>query len=446
VKGLAKRSARLVHEAVAAHQARRFAEARTLYKKALACRPDDPDALHFFGVLRHDLGESAAAVELIERSLRSAPGNAHAWLNLGNVLLALDRSEQARAAYERAAAAAPNLADAWYNLGFCLRKLEDAPAAIVALDRAIGLRPAHPPSFYQRGIARRECGNLAGAESDYRTALAQNPGYIEVYESLGMLLFRTARFADAASVYRTWLAAEPDSSVAAHMLAATSGEHSPERASAEYVTETFDRFAPTFEQNLQGLGYRAPDLVKAALSEAMRTSPGAVAARAQLHSVLDAGCGTGLCGALLRTIAGVLTGVDLSSAMIAVAREKGCYDELHVADLCEFLPRHPRRFDAVVAADTLNYFGALEAPLRGAAASLKAGGLLVFTLERMADEGLTMNYRLEPHGRYSHRLEYVHSALAAAGFVLHTVNEQVLRRERGEDVAGLVVTAIRAVP
>ena len=57
-----------------------------------------------------------------------------------------------------------------------------------------------------------------------------------------------------------------------------------------------------------------------------------------------------------------------------------------------------------------------------------------------------MNYRLEPHGRYSHRLEYVHSALAAAGFVLHTVNEQVLRRERGEDVAGLVVTAIRAVP
>jgi predicted TPR repeat methyltransferase len=372
-------------------------------------------------------------VASIRRSLKAAPNNAHAWLNLGNILLEQDQSSEARAAYERCAELAPDLADAWYNLGICLRKMDDAQGAAGALDRAIALRPAHAPSHYQRGIARRDAGNPAEAEIDFRSALELRPDYVEVYESLGMLLYRQDRIADAAKVYQTWARHDPSSSTAAHLAAATSGERIPERGSDAYVTETFDRFAATFDQNLTNLGYRAPQLVSSTLVDV-------IGAQETLECVLDAGCGTGLCGALLRPLTRRLVGVDLSLRMIEGARVKGQYDELTVGELTAFMRGHPGVFDAVVSADTFVYLGALEDAFAAAARCLKRPGWLVLTLEEMG-EGALGNYRLEPHGRYSHRLDYVRSSLEAAGLRLMRSDEQVLRRERGADVRGLLIAA-----
>ena len=428
-----KRSTRLLQNAMKAHQAGRFAEARVHYERVLALRPRDPDALHFFGVLQHNEGRSSDGVASIRRSLEVAPNNPHAWLNLGNILLWQDQSEPAKAAYERSAALAPDLADAWYNLGICLRKMDDASAAVHALDRAVALRSTHAAAHYQRGIAQRDAGNLEAAEADFRRALALKPGYTEVYESLGMLLYRHNRVADAAKVYQAWARKDPSSSTAAHLAAATSGEGIPERGSDAYVTETFDRFAATFDQNLANLGYRAPQLVAAALVEAIGEST-------RLDAVLDAGCGTGLCGALLRPLARRLAGVDLSSGMVDAARAKGHYDELHVEELCRFMRGYTAAFDAVVCADTFVYFGALEEGFAAASQCLKTAGVLVLTLEETDAAGAD-KYRLEPHGRYSHRLDYVRSALEAAGFNLERSDTQVLRRERGADVRGLVITA-----
>ena len=65
---------------------------------------------------------------------------------------------------------------------------------------------------------------------------------------------------------------------------------------------------------------------------------------------------------------------------------------------------------------------------------------LCMTLEEMGAGG-DRNYRLEPHGRYSHRPDYVRASLEDAGLRLVCSEEQVLRRERGADVLGLVITA-----
>ncbi|MEO7207614.1 MAG: tetratricopeptide repeat protein [Steroidobacteraceae bacterium] len=434
MKGLDKRSAKLLEAAIEAHQMGQLAAARSGYEAVLALRPADPDALHFFGVLQHNQSNSAAGVTSIRRSLQWAPNNPHAWMNLGNILLEQDQSQEAKAAYERAAALSPGLADAWYNLGICLRKLDDAPGAIDALDRAIGLRGAHAPSHYQRGIAQRDAGHLDAAEVDFRSALSLKPNFFEVYESLGMLLYRQDRIADAAKVYQTWARTDPSSSTAAHLAAANSGERIPERGSDSYVAETFDRFAATFDQNLANLGYRAPELVTAALVDVMGERP-------ILDCVLDAGCGTGLCGVLLRPLARLLVGVDLSSGMIEGARAKGSYDELAVGELVTYMRSHHAVFDAVVCADTYVYFGVLEEAFAAAARCVKRPGHLVMTLEQMPD-GVSGNYRLEPHGRYTHRLDYVRDTLRNAGFTLLRSDEQVLRRERGADVRGLLIAAV----
>ena len=145
----------------------------------------------------------------------------------------------------------------------------------------------------------------------------------------------------------------------------------------------------------------------------------------------------------MRPAAKRLVGVDLSPAMLEAARAKNCYDELEEGELCAFMRRRSAAFDAIVAADTFNYFGALEEVLSAAAASLKPDGLLVMTLEKAITD-IGQNYRIEPHGRYTHGQEYARAALKEAKFDLMSAEGQILRRERGEDVHGLVLTARRA--
>ena len=61
------------------------------------------------------------------------------------------------------------------------------------------------------------------------------------------------------------------------------------------------------------------------------------AAGTRFRSALDLGCGTGLCGPLVRPMVDRLTGVDLSARMIEKARSLGVYDRLEQGDIVEFL-------------------------------------------------------------------------------------------------------------
>ena len=88
------------------------------------------------------------------------------------------------------------------------------------------------------------------------------------------------------------------------------------------------------------------------------------------------------------------------------------YDVLERAELTAWLAARPGAFDVVLSADTLCYFGALEAFAEAAFAALSPGGLLVFSVEALPqDEAL--DYRLQPNGRYAHSGAYVEEALAS---------------------------------
>ena len=77
-------------------------------------------------------------------------------------------------------------------------------------------------------------------------------------------------------------------------------------------------------------------------------------------------------------------GVDLSAAMLRCAAARGGYTELLCGDLDALLPTMgARRFDLVLATDTLIYYGELQPVLRLIAARLADGGLAAVSLERL---------------------------------------------------------------
>jgi predicted TPR repeat methyltransferase len=135
--------------------------------------------------------------------------------------------------------------------------------------------------------------------------------------------------------------------------------------------------------------------------------------------------------------------LDLSERMIAVAIERGSYDEFFVADLVEHLERHAREYDLIACIDTLVYFGDLAPVAKGFAVALRPSGHAVFTVER-ADEGAApLGFRLNPHGRYSHTEAYLRAVLGGAGLTILSIEASELRLEAGDPVQGFVVVAER---
>jgi predicted TPR repeat methyltransferase len=160
--------------------------------------------------------------------------------------------------------------------------------------------------------------------------------------------------------------------------------------------------------------------------------------------ILDAGCGTGWCGPLLRPYARRLTGVDLSPSMLDRARDRQVYDQLIEGELTAHLQETVECYDLVTAADTLVYFGDLQPVLAAAAGALRPRGFLIFTVERASDEdSVGPGFSLQHHGRYCHTEGYVRSALQAAGLSVREMTFGILRREMDKPVQGILAAACR---
>jgi predicted TPR repeat methyltransferase len=423
-----------IEKAVSCHRAGKLDKAERIYRRVLASDPDHADALHFMGVLHHQCGRSEKAIECIGKAIALRPDYVDALNNLGNVLKETGKLDAAANVYRRVVELVPGHADAWSNLGVVLRGQGSYAEALAAYAEAIDTDANHVIAWQNRGNLLAKLDRLDEAVAAYLKVLELQPHDTYAYDLLGKTLYRAGRVEEAVGVYRKWLVVDPDNAVARHMLAACTGNAAPERAPDRYVRDIFDGFAGSFDQVLDRLNYRAPRLIAGVLERFYATPDAAL-------DVVDAGCGTGLCGDFLKPLARRLTGVDLSPGMLAKARGRGLYDQLLEAELTAWLATQANACDLIVSADTLVYFGELVPILSAACGAIRPGGLLIFTLEKTDTTENVSGYRLDPSGRYSHTDEYVTSALAQTGLQLEGIDCVVLRQERAQDVAGMLVTA-----
>ncbi|BDI04856.1 tetratricopeptide repeat protein [Sphaerotilus microaerophilus] len=439
-------------EAVRLLRSEQLPAAEAALTALLAAEPAQPDALHYLGVLRHIQGRSLEGIRLIRQALEQAPGAAGIWNNLGNILLECGELEEAAQAYQRSLAQDAAQPQAHNNLATLHRRQGRWAEAEGACLQALQADPGLPDAWYNLSLILLGQGRVReGLEANSRAILLW-PRQLLAREQVLRALIVLGQLDEAARLYRDWLAEEPDNPVVQHQYAAclqglaaqgvpqpqgdASGPPAPSRASDAYVETLFDHFAASFDAKLGQLHYRAPERVATAVREALGEPPGQAAAKL---NVADLGCGTGLCGPLIRPWAARLAGCDLSVGMLRQAKARGVYDLLHKAELVYYLDTQPGQFDLLVCADTLCYFGDLQPVLAAARRALRPGGYFVFTVERLGFDNAT-GWQLQPNGRYAHTLAYLETGAAQAGLRLHAARADTLRQEAGQPVSGWVVT------
>ena len=151
--------------------------------------------------------------------------------------------------------------------------------------------------------------------------------------------------------------------------------------------------------------------------------------------ILDAGCGTGLVGDLIRDRARRLDGVDLSPHMLEKATAKGIYDKLAQGDLVTYMQSSRGAYDVITSAATLIHFGDLRPVFSAAACALKKHGLFIFTLFPHAGSGVIVN----SYSCYSHSLDYIAQGASDAGFAVELAEQDVHEYNSGNPVNGWII-------
>jgi predicted TPR repeat methyltransferase len=364
-------------------------------------RFEQAKAEFFAGLGRQQAEDFEAAERHYRASLALVPGRASTLINLALVQLRLARPLDALGSADAALAAEPDSTDAWLHRATALAELGRLHEALAAFQRLLALDRAHTAAWSGSGSVLRELNRPEEAAHAFREALR--------------------------------LGAEPELH-GFYLASVAGGIATPATAPRAYVAELFDTYADAFDSHLvHQLRYEAHRrLVEGLLAHA----PG------PYDSALDLGCGTGLCGPLVRPIARRLAGVDVSEGMLAKARALGAYDRLEHGDLVEVLGRPEERHDLVLAADVFIYVGDL-APVFERLRAVMARGVFCFSAELLEEGG--GDYRLLPSLRYAHSAAYLLRLARQHGFEAIASERAAVREEQREAIEGLYVY-LRRIP
>jgi Flp pilus assembly protein TadD len=198
---------------VLAEQKRRhgfLADADDLTRRAAAAEPDNAEAAHMLGILAHQSGKGAEAIEHIKRAIVIAPGVALYHANLGEMCRLAGRIDEAVAAGRRALELNPDYPGALSNLGIALFDQGKFDEALTCYDRAIALDDNFAQAYSNRGNALQRLERFADAEPDYRRALELQPSFADAWNNLGTCLRELKRPEEAETVYRKALELGPN--------------------------------------------------------------------------------------------------------------------------------------------------------------------------------------------------------------------------------------------
>ncbi|GAA5535189.1 tetratricopeptide repeat protein [Deinococcus aluminii] len=203
-------------------EAGNYAQAQTLYARALQLKPGDKTLTYFQGLAQRasrygpaatrafsrayldlDAGRQAQALAGFQEAARTAPNFTEAWREAGRLALELGNAQAARAAYQGAAALPDATASDRYNL------------ALAQEGEQYGLKAVQT---FRGAYAKYAAGDKAAAEAGFLDATRQNPQYAKAWAWLGRVRYEMKNYAGAAEAYAQAVQLDPSDKSSAYYL------------------------------------------------------------------------------------------------------------------------------------------------------------------------------------------------------------------------------------
>jgi tetratricopeptide (TPR) repeat protein len=200
------------------HQGGRLGEAATLYQKVLSQEKENPVALHLLGVLHHQRGDNARAIELIGRAVALRPNVPAFHANLAEAYRATGQLERAAGCCRAALSLWSEYPEALCNLGLALQGLGKKTEAVEQFEKAIKLRPKFATAHNNLGIVLRDLGRLDEALEHFRKAVELEPTFAPARTNLGQMLLDRGQAEEALPHCQEAVRLQPDMAALHHNL------------------------------------------------------------------------------------------------------------------------------------------------------------------------------------------------------------------------------------
>lgn len=404
----------------------RLQEAERAFEGSLQLLPGRVSTLVNLGATRLRLGKPQEALGPLDQALAQEQGDRDAWCHRSEALARLGRFEESLVSCDKAIAIDAGCQPAWRGRAMILTRLHRYEEALAALDRLTALLPGHGETWQLRGQALQKLGRHDDALTSYDKALSLDRNLAQAWALRGGILKDRKRFDEAIECFRQAIAHGGDPQLNGYFLASLVGSDAPATAPAHYVQSLFDDYADHFDEHLVNvLRYEAPRFL---VDNLRGVGPERFAAG------LDLGCGTGLCGPLVKPRVQRLDGVDLSPLMLEKARALNVYEQLAQGDLVAHLQSTSQRYDLVLSADVFIYVGDLEPVFAGVSRVIERAGVFCFSVEESGDEH---GFVLNAHQRYAHSERYVRELAGRHGFEVVKVLCHPIREDQREPIPGM---------
>lgn len=257
-------AARMMREAVGAHQNGNLAQAQSTYRRLVEKYPEFPDAWHYSGLLLYQQGEIENALLCLRRAQDLKPDNPGFLVNFGRILYELEDYQsailclqqarqlrpgdtnvllllaQAMAAVERGGEvlgaleqlAGAGAAQNWQLrmlIGECRDQAGDRAGAIQAYEEAHGTAPREETApLIHKAYATLRAGETATAEDAFNALLSRDPNCAGAYLGLATLSAAEGNFERTDALCWKAIEHDPHTYQAWTLLAARQGEDTRE--------------------------------------------------------------------------------------------------------------------------------------------------------------------------------------------------------------------------
>lgn len=393
--------------------------AKKQFKNVLTLHPDHSDAQFYLGVLLLESNQLENAAHAFEEVLANNSEHVEALTNLGVIALKHDKGQLAIDYFTKALGFDNHNEDARNNLAATFMHHDRFENALMHYDVLLQQAPHNIEYLYNSGVAQMALGHLQEAIDHFETILALQDKHFAALNNLAAIHIRLEQREKAVTLLERAHAAKPDDEASQFMLHALTGREKNPVASPDYISNLFNNYANYYDQHMQGsLHYTLPQHIGRLLHRLNCSS----------LNTIDLGCGTGLCGIVLRELSKHLTGVDISAKMLAQAKDKAIYDKLVEAELVTFLQQDKQFYQLAVAADVLPYLGQLETLFATVHQHLTEEGLFIFTHEISE----TSPWQLLASARFSHHPGYIKTLCDQHGFQIVDQEKVVARHQDGQ--------------